>query len=284
MQHFEFKVFPKNNYMDLTLIQFGREICKGGYSFGPAARNHYLFHFVISGKGTLYANNSSGTTDVYKINANEGFMLFPGQVSTYIADNDEPWEYIWLEFDGFQAKAAINAIGLSQDKPIYHPLSIKLCELALDEMIYIIEQKEAAPLHLIGHLYLFLDYLTRSAVTSQSQNKRKNNSSHYYISEAIKFIELNYQKDITVEDIAENCGLNRNYFGKKFKEEFGKTPQEFLMRFRMTKATELLEHSQLSIGEISCAVGYNDQLHFSRAFKNTYGISPRQWRDKYSSD
>ena len=284
MQHFEFKIFPQNNYMDLTLIQFGREICKGGYSFGPAARNHYLFHFVISGKGTLYANNSSGTTDVYKINANEGFMLFPGQVSTYIADNDEPWEYIWLEFDGFQAKAAINAIGLSQDKPIYHPLSIKLCELALDEMIYIIEQKEAAPLHLIGHLYLFLDYLTRSAVTSQSQNKRKNNSSHYYISEAIKFIELNYQKDITVEDIAENCGLNRNYFGKKFKEEFGKTPQEFLMRFRMTKATELLEHSQLSIGEISCAVGYNDQLHFSRAFKNTYGISPRQWRDKYSSD
>lgn len=284
MQHFEFKVFPQNNYMDLTLIQFGREICKGGYSFGPAARNHYLFHFVISGKGTLYANNSSGTTDVYKINANEGFMLFPGQVSTYIADNDEPWEYIWLEFDGFQAKAAINATGLSQGKPIYHPLSIELRELALDEMIYIIEHKEAAPLHLIGHLYLFLDYLTRSAATSQSQNKRKNNSSHYYISESIKFIELNYQKDITVEDIAENCGLNRNYFGKKFKEEFGKTPQEFLMRFRMTKATELLEHSQLSIGAISCAVGYNDQLHFSRAFKNTYGISPRQWRDKYNSD
>lgn len=284
MQHFEFKVFPQNNYMDLTLIQFGREICKGGYSFGPAARNHYLFHFVISGKGTLYANNSSGTTDVYKINTNEGFMLFPGQVSTYIADNDEPWEYIWLEFDGFQAKATINATGLSQDKPIYHPLSIELRELALDEMIYIIEHKEAAPLHLIGHLYLFLDYLTRSAVTSKSQNKRKNNSSHYYISEAIKFIELNYQKDITVEDIAENCGLNRNYFGKKFKEEFGKTPQEFLMQYRMTKATELLEHSQLSIGEISCAVGYNDQFHFSRAFKNTYGISPRQWRDKYSSD
>ena len=284
MQHFEFKVFPQNNYMDLSLIQFGRENCSKSYSFGPAARNHYLFHFVISGKGTLYANNSSGTTDVYKINTNEGFMLFPGQVSTYIADNDEPWEYIWLEFDGFQAKAAINATGLSQDKPIYRPLSIELRELALDEMIYIIEHKEAAPLHLIGHLYLFLDYLTRSAVTSQSQNKRKNNSSHYYISEAIKFIELNYQKDISVEDIAENCGLNRNYFGKKFKEEFGKTPQEFLMRYRMTKATELLEQTLLSIGEISCAVGYNDQLHFSRAFKNTYGISPRQWRDKHSSD
>ena len=210
-------------------------------------------------------------------------MLFPDQVSTYIADNDDPWEYIWLEFDGFQAKNAINTTGLSQNNPIYRPLSIELRELALDEMIYIVAHKEAAPLHLIGHLYLFLDCLTRSVATSKSQNKRKNNSSHYYISEAIKFIELNYHKDISVENIAENCGLNRNYFGKKFKEEFGKTPQEFLMRYRMTKATELLEHTQLSVGEISCAVGYNDQLHFSRAFKNTYGISPRKWRDKYNS-
>ena len=47
MQHFEFKVFPQNNYMDLSLIQFGRENCSKSYSFGPAARNHYLFHFVI---------------------------------------------------------------------------------------------------------------------------------------------------------------------------------------------------------------------------------------------
>ena len=142
--------------MDLTLIQFGRESCKGGYSFGPAARNHYLFHFVISGKGTLYADTSSGTTDVYKINANEGFMLFPGQISTYIADNNEPWEYIWLEFDGFQAKAAINATGLSQDKPIYHSLSIELRELALDEMIYIIEHKEALLCILSGIFICFL--------------------------------------------------------------------------------------------------------------------------------
>lgn len=285
MQNFEFKVFPQNNYMDLSLIQFGKEKCTNGYSFGPAARNHYLFHFVISGKGTLYADNSSGTTDAYTINANEGFMLFPGQVSTYIADNTEPWEYIWLEFDGFQAKAAVKSAGLSTDKPVYRSLSVELRKNAINEMMYIIKHKDSTSLHLIGHLYLFLDYFSRSvSTTNLSQGYEKNSSSHYYINEAIKFIELNYQKDITVNDIAENCGLNRNYFGKKFKEEFGKTPQEFLMRFRMTKATELLENTQLPIREISCAVGYNDQLHFSRAFKNTFGISPRQWRDKSGSD
>ena len=150
-------------------------------------------------------------------------------------------------------------------------------------MNYIIDNKDANPLNLIAHLYLFLDCFTRSVKASQLQSKKIKSASSFYINEAIRYIELNYQKNITVEDIAQNCGLNRNYFGKKFKEEFGKTPQEFLMRFRMTKATKLLENTQLSIGEISRAVGYNDQLHFSRAFKNTYGISPRQWRNTYKS-
>lgn len=283
MQYFEFKVFPQNNFMDLSLIQFGRSGCKNGYSFGPAARNHYLFHFILSGKGSLYADNSSGTTETYKINANEGFMLFPDQVTTYIADNDDPWEYIWIEFDGFKAKAAVEETGLTLDNPIYRPASEELRDLVLKEMNYIIDNKDANPLNLIAHLYLFLDCFTRSAEASQLQSKKSKGASSYYINEAIRYIELNYQRDITVEDIAQNCGLNRNYFGKKFKEEFGKTPQEFLMRFRMTKATKLLENTQLSIGEISDAVGYNDQLHFSRAFKNTYGISPRQWRNTYKS-
>lgn len=283
MQYFEFKVFPQNSFMDLSLLQFGRSACKNGYSFGPAARNHYLFHFILSGKGTLYADNSSGTTEIYKIHANEGFMLFPDQVTTYIADNDDPWEYIWIEFDGFQAKTAVDKSGLSMDSPVYRSQAPELRELALQEMVYIINNKDAASFNLIGHTYLFLDYFTRSAVTPIVKAQQQNTASYFYINEAIRFIELNYQKDITVEEIAENCGLNRNYFGKKFKECFGKTPQEFLMRFRMAKAIELLEKTHLSIGEISRAVGYNDQLHFSRAFKNTYGISPRQWREKYTS-
>ena len=58
----------------------------------------------------------------------------------------------------------------------------------------------------------------------------------------------------------------------------GKTPQEFLISYRMTKATELLKLTELSIADIGNVVGYPNQLHFSRAFKNVYQVSPRQWR------
>jgi len=100
----------------------------------------------------------------------------------------------------------------------------------------------------------------------------------FYAREAVSFVEHNYQNDITVEDIAAFCNLNRSYFGKIFKDVLSVTPQEFLIRFRMAKACEYMETTNLPIGEISARVGYPSQLHFSRAFKKTYGQPPREWR------
>jgi AraC-like DNA-binding protein len=102
----------------------------------------------------------------------------------------------------------------------------------------------------------------------------------FYIHEALSYIEHNFQNDITVEDIADSCGLNRSYFGKIFKSAIGKSPQEFLLNYRMLKAAELLKLTKLSISDISNAVGYVNPLHFSRAFKNIYGIPPRDWRNQ----
>ena len=107
--------------------------------------------------------------------------------------------------------------------------------------------------------------------------------SVYYIKEAIHYIEQNFQNHITVEEIASVCGINRSYFGKIFRKSIGRSPQEFLMNYRMVKATELLKLTSLSIAEIGSAVGYENQLHFSRAFKTIYGVSPREWRNQHSS-
>ena len=87
-----------------------------------------------------------------------------------------------------------------------------------------------------------------------------------------------YHTEVSIEDIAAVCGINRSYFGKIFRNSTGRSPQEFLMNYRMVKATELLKLTSLSIADVGSAVGYENQLHFSRAFKNIYGVSPREWR------
>lgn len=271
-----FSVFPNENFIDLSLYQFGREQCRPAHSFGPAARNHYLFHYVISGTGTLMADGSDGETKTYSIKSMQGFMIFPDQITTYFADKNMPWEYIWIEFDGLRAKSIVDAAGLSPDNPVYKAKSKELRENMMNEMLYIADNGNSSPFHLIGHLYLFIDYLARSAAEIKIRQGSK--LRDFYIHEALAFIEQNFQNDITVEDIAEVCGLNRSYFGKIFKEAVGKSPQDFLLNYRMVKAAELLKLTKLSVGDISNAVGYDNQLHFSRAFKNIYGLSPKKWR------
>ena len=276
MQNWIFSIFPNQNFVDLGLFQFGWERCAPAHSFGPAARNHYLFHYILSGTGTLMADDSKGVTQTYSIKSMQGFMIFPNQITTYVADKQLPWEYVWLEFDGLRVKSLLDTIGLSLDKPVYHARNKNLREDMANEMLYISRHKDESPFHLIGHLYLFLDYLLRSAADEQLEHGSK--LREFYIHEALTYIEHNFQNEITIEDIAGVCGLNRTYFGKIFKEALGKTPQESLLNYRMLKAAELLKLTSLSIGDVGLAVGYANQMHFSRAFKNNYGISPREWR------
>lgn len=271
-----FSVFPSENFVDLGLYQFGWEHCTPSHSFGPAARNHYLFHFCLSGTGTLFADNSKGESNAFQIKSGQGFMIFPNQVCTYIADHEIPWEYVWIEFDGLRARETVNLAGLTPDQPVYRARYKDIAETMKHEMLYIVNHKEESPFHLIGHLYLFIDSFVRASTSTQIG--KGNSLRDFYIKEAFSFIEQNFQNEISVEDIAASCGLNRSYFGKIFHENTGKSPQQFLISYRMTKAAELLKLTDLSIADIGNAVGYPNQLHFSRAFKNVYDTSPRQWR------
>ncbi len=272
----DFTIFPSMTFVDLGLYQFGRENCDPAHSFGPAIRNHYLFHYILNGKGTFFWQDARGHEHEMRLKAGQGFLISPRQITTYVADERIPWEYCWLEFDGLRAKESLEIIGLSVNNPIYNPVHPEFSQIMKEEMLYIVRNKKEAPLHLIGHLYLFIDALMRSVKENQPTVSKVKD---YYIKEALAYIEHNYMNDISVESIADSSGLNRSYFGKIFKESVGKSPQEFLISYRMIKAAELLRRTRYSINEIGCAVGYPNQLHFSRAFKSVYGVSPRNWRN-----
>lgn len=278
MSNVLFSIFPNERFVDLGLYQYGWEQCVPLHSYGPHTRNHYLFHYVVAGTGTLETNDANGITRTYSVKSGEGFLIFPRQVTTYYADQTHPWEYTWVEFDGLRVKEALELAGLTMDNPIYHSSARDLSLELKQEMLYIAQHSDQSPFHLIGHLYLVLDYLTRSS--SSRKQLQSGKLRDFYVKEATSFIEQNFQNDISVEDIAAFCNLNRSYFGKIFRDAVGKSPQEFLIQYRMTKAAELLKLTELSVKDISNAVGYPSQLHFSRAFKNTFGISPREWRSQ----
>ncbi len=303
----KFDVFQGGKNIDITMFQYGWEQCLPMHSYGPAKRNHYLFHYVLSGKGFLSSNNTAGETKLYKLEACQGFLICkgflssnntagetklykleacqgflicPGQVNTYYADDKKPWEYAWVEFDGLKAVEFMRQSGVDFDHPVYRLKKRELHVYIKSEIMQLVDNPYNSDVNQIGHLYLFFDGLIRGggAIAKGSQSSGKLRDA--YVREAISFIEQNYGDDITVEDIADYCSLNRNYLGKLFKENTNQTLQHFLIYYRMTKASEYLKYSDMTVGEIGKMCGYQNQLHFSRAFKNIYGVSPNHWREK----
>ena len=148
-------------------------------------------------------------------------------------------------------------------------------EKMMNPMLYIAHHPDETTFNLMSHLYLFLDSLMRSCASSPPPSS--GGMSKYYLEWAFAYIVQNFHNEITVADIADSCKIHRNYLCRIFRKHIGVSPQEFLITFWLRKAVQLLRTTKLSIKDIGNAVGYPNQLHFSRAFKNVYGMSPKQW-------
>lgn len=270
---YRFYVAQDDLFIDLNLFQFGYEHCDPLHQFGPAVRNHFLFHYIIDGKGRLETNDHT-----YNLSKGQGFLLCPGQISSYFADPDDPWFYTWFEFDGLRARQSLMLAGLSEQQPVFTSDDAGSTDIP-DLMLQIVNEGNESPIRLTGLAMVLLDMIVKHSQKRKQQERRP--IRDFYIREAITYIESNYSKDITVEEIADRSGLNRSYFSRIFKETFGESPQKFLLKYRMIKASEMLKYTNLSIAEVASAVGYENQLHFSRAFKNIFGSSPSGFRNTH---
>lgn len=97
---------------------------------------------------------------------------------------------------------------------------------------------------------------------------------------AIDFIEQNFMKSITLEDICKNIMYSPFYFSRVFKNETGMAPYEYLIHRRLNYAKQLLIKTKLLISEISSICGYESPISFNKSFKKFIGITPKEFRFK----
>lgn len=100
------------------------------------------------------------------------------------------------------------------------------------------------------------------------------------VEEAMLFMGRHYKRhDLTLADIARAAGLSVAHFGRLFRREMGAPPMKHLTQVRIDRARELLNRSDLQVGEVGFAVGFADRLHFSRVFRQYVGVSPQGFRE-----
>jgi len=98
----------------------------------------------------------------------------------------------------------------------------------------------------------------------------------------VDFIHGNLDKDLRLEQIAKMANLSNFYFIRLFKTAFGKTPHQYILDCRIKLAQELLLGSFLPISEISQRCGFSTQSHFTSAFRQATGNSPRAFRQSHA--
>ncbi|HET6399770.1 MAG TPA: helix-turn-helix domain-containing protein [Candidatus Kapabacteria bacterium] len=102
------------------------------------------------------------------------------------------------------------------------------------------------------------------------------------IKEAQAFIENNFSKKITIEELAEKCAMGRRTFERRFKKATSNTVVEYLQRVKIEAAKKSLEHNRKQVSEVMYDVGYTDTKAFRTTFKKITGLSPIDYRNKYA--
>jgi len=104
-----------------------------------------------------------------------------------------------------------------------------------------------------------------------------------FVKKAVTLVEANISNsEFLVEDLCRAMGMSRVYFYKKILSLTDKTPSEFIRFIRLKRAAEFLEKSQLFVNEVAFQVGFNDPKYFRKYFKAEFGVSPNEYKKKFT--
>lgn len=99
---------------------------------------------------------------------------------------------------------------------------------------------------------------------------------------ATRFLHKNYRDAVSINELCEELGISYSHFYRRFKQQTGKSPQEYLIHMRLTAAAELLQNSQASIREIADYCGFQDERNLQRMFSKNFGMTPNAYRENTS--
>ncbi|MEK3884010.1 AraC family transcriptional regulator [Paenibacillus sp. PL2-23] len=262
---------PNLHQLDLHLVQFGMEQCPPNHTVGPGVRDYYKIHCVLEGEGDFEIAGNA-----YHLGPGQGFLISPGTVSRYAADEVRPWRYCWIGFDGIKAATLLGQAGLSNERPVFRAEDAAFYEGLIQRMESTSYMKAGRVMRLTGLLYEWLSGIIETGSTVPAILVPQ--SRERYIAQVVHLIEANYASHLTVEDIARSIGLQRSYLNALFHDEMGSSIQAHLIAYRMRRACDLLVSTKLAVGDIARSVGYDDPLVFSKMFRKTMGESPTAYR------
>ncbi|MDO5292932.1 MAG: AraC family transcriptional regulator [bacterium] len=282
------RLFVSNAEKSLQFHGSGNVLSKNGFRY---KKNTFSFYVLILVKeGTLYIAQNGVRHEVKKnqyiiLNANEeqfGYCASTGKLS-----------YYWTSFSFMDPvilhknskciheyiKAGTNnsaylipergEISMSQRVPL---LFNQLLDLSRQEEIY--------SKRIIDYSLSLLIMELSQEFIEQKYRVRKNISPN--LDRTMEWIKANYNKELTIKEIANEMGYNANYLSTIFKKSTGMTIVQYINVTRIKVAKSMIINDGSSVKEVAYACGFVDDKYFMKVFKKLEGMTPSQYKKAFS--
>lgn len=219
--------------------------------------------------------------DDIQIEVDDGMRQFPGGTMIvwrpghgHVYGNPgKSWLHSWIHCDGALVTKHLQSSGLTLNKPFPVSDPWLVDRYLLDFHRELNDHRRPDPIIAANLMHNFIRALSR-AVADRSRNREIPKQML-----AIKlFIDENYDKPLSLRQLAAQAHLSIPHLCAQFKKHFGIAAKAYGIQLRLDHALYLLQDKTLSITEVAHRVGYDDIYHFSKLFKSRYGVSPKRGR------
>jgi AraC-like DNA-binding protein len=281
-------VLDSASFIPVTSVKSIERYRDAEWSKGLSIHETFEMVYIKSGKGTFEIGGQNA-----EVGSNDIVIIKPHQHHKLSVASNGSCDFIVLYFK-FMNKSHhtlsetsledfINFVS-SKESGAFIKLKVSQKNDIIVLLNRVLKEKASDQLgsDLLNYLMLMeLFVLISRALKAEWENSIKNKSPKIkeLMASAISFIQNNYEREISIADIAKYVFLSPSYFTRAFKEDTGLSPMQYLLNIRIKRACELLAETDLKVGDIAHSVGFSNQQRFNDMFKKQIKMTPMQYRN-----
>ena len=253
-----------------TVVCGGLESCDTGYQIDREGFEYFAIEYVVSGACGLVLDKRS-----YNLNAGSIFCYGPSIPHRIRNIGTGPLTKFFVNFTGREVESLIREPFLAGSSPYQLP-NLESMHGLFKQILETGREGAVGCQRILRQLIELIAMTTRfNAVDLGCSGSR----SYQTYARCRSEIERNFATIHSVEELAESCDISTGYLCRIFRKFTDETPMQMLTRLKMNRAGKLLLHDQMMVKEAAVEVGFHDPYHFSRVFKDCYGIPPKAFRE-----
>ncbi|UVI33334.1 AraC family transcriptional regulator [Paenibacillus spongiae] len=217
---------------------------------------------TFEGKGEI-----AWTGEPFELNPSTYYIIPANTPCTYRCVGGN-WKFYFIEFDNLDM---VHQLDLTVSEPLFFSRkseAVRVCEQLIDHLI-IQNKGYAYSAHL--HVQELLLLLARDHCSNET-------SRYAELDEILFQMHKNIGEPVPIDDFVRTIGLSRTAFYARFRSMTGMSPNRYMQELKLASAKVSLETTNASVKEIAAALRFYDEFHFSKLFKQRYGVSPREYR------